>query len=461
MQLLDDFVDGELPETERRKVEQHIGECGACGGEAEFLQRLSRDAASLPKEIQPGRDLWPGIEAEIMAAPCPESGRESVKKRIFPSRWAAWPVAATVMAAVILIVLWYGNSSKAIAWADVQRRLNQVHTMIYSGLTEISEPTEMQITRRFKACYKDPGLARIEEYLPDSSPGSGEEKPSKITNIRWEPGSCMGLTLYPESGRAELYESVFLTNGPKPPFLPPVDLASAIWELMENITADKTRPIGDRVINGISAVGFEFDVPDWAFSKLDRKVHAQLWASGKDGTPLIIEGEYQDPQGQNMHTEISDFRWNVPLDESLFDLFVPEGWSLSRIRTESAEYANAGLAPGITLQIGPDGRAPLTETEDVVRVVRGEQITHPDSDIPPDVRIMIELKPEAIQRLRDYANANPKELIIVDFNGQIRVVPNLYGAGPSQLSFDLSLLNLPLANLEAIYFTTTIERNGV
>ena len=97
----------------------------------------------------------------------------------------------------------------------------------------------------------------------------------------------------------------------------------------------------------------------------------------------------------------------------------------------------------------------------MARVVRGEQFTHPDSDIPPDVRITIELKPEAMQRLRDYANANPKELIILDFNGQIKVVPNLNEAGPTQLSFDLSLLDLPLAELEKRYFTTTIERNGL
>jgi hypothetical protein len=427
---------------------------GCLDNNLDRLLELGKPAPGMPE------DLKARIRSKLT-----EAGRESVKKRILPSRWAVWPVAATIVAAVVLIFLWYGNSSKAIAWADVQGRLNQVHTMIYSGFTMISEPTGMRIVGCFKTCYRDPGLARIEEYPPNSSPGSGEEKPKKITNIRWEPGSSRGLTLYPESGRAELYESVFLTNGPKPPFLPPVDLASAIWELMKKITADKTRPIGDRVINGISAVGFEFDIPDWAFSKLDRKVRAQLWASGKDGTPLLIEGEYQDPQGQNMRTEISDFQWNVPLDESLFDFSVPEGWSLSRIRTESAEYANSRLAPGVTLQIGPDGRAPLTETEDVARVIRGEQTTHPDSDIPPEVGITVELKPEAMQRLRDYANANPKELIILDFNGQIKVVPNLYpnpyGAGPSQLSFDLSLLDLPLAQLEARYFTTTIERNGL
>ena len=66
-----------------------------------------------------------------------------------------------------------------------------------------------------------------------------------------------------------------------------------------------------------------------------------------------------------------------------------------------------------------------------------------------------------MQRLRDYARANPDELLVVDFNRQIKVAANLKEADPSQLYFDLSLLDLPLANLEAIYFTTTIKRNGL
>lgn len=46
--------------------------------------------------------------------------------------------------------------------------------------------------------------------------------------------------------------------------------------------------------------------------------------------------------------------------------------------------------------------------------------------------------------------------LIIEFNGQIKVVPNLYEAGLTQLSFDLSLLGLSLAELEAGYLTTTI-----
>jgi len=423
---------------------------GCLENNLERLLELGEPAPGMPE------DLKVRIRSKLT-----EAGRGSERKRILPSRWALWPVAATIMAAVILIVLWYGNSSKAIAWADVQGRLNQVHTMTLSAITQISEPTGMRITGRSKLYYKDPGLARIEEYPPDSGPGSAGEKPKKTTIIRWEAGSSRGLTLYAEFSRAELSESLFLTDGPKPPSLPPVDLASFNWEFMKKITADETRGIGDRIVNGIPTVGFEFEIPDWARGNPDRKARAQLWASGDDGTPLLLEVEYRDPQGQNMRAECSDFRWNTPLDESLFNLAAPEDWSLRRIRFESAEYANARLAPGITLQIGPEGQAPLTETEDVARVVRGEQWTLPDSEIPPDVRVTIELKPEAMQRLRDYANANPKELIILDFNRQIKVVPNLDEVGPTQLRFNLSLLDLPLAELEKRYFTTTIKRNGL
>jgi len=149
------------------------------------------------------------------------------------------------------------------------------------------------------------------------------------------------------------------------------------------------------------------------------------------------------------------------MDSNLFDLAVPEGWSISRIETESAEYVNTGFVPGFILQIGPEGREPLVVTGDVAGVVRGEQVTRPDTSIPRAVRITIQLKPEAVQRLRDYANANPDTLIVADFNGQIKAAPSLPATDPALLSFDLSLLDLPLAELEARYFTTTIERNGL
>lgn len=410
------------------------------------LLRLGEPAPRMPE------DLKSGIRSKLF-----EVEQGSGKKNIPPGRRTVWALAAAAALVFFFIAVWNGGAPAGIVWADVQGHLDQVHTLTFNGLTR----TGMQVTGRNKVYYKDPGLSRSEEYPPDAGSGPVKEGPRKITIIRREPGRNEGVTLYPGAGRGELFDSVVLTDGTKPPSQPPMDLASFNWELMKETAADKTRRIGDRVINGIPAVGFEFEIPDRVYVNPERQVHAKLWASADGGAPLLIEVESRDPQGQNMRTEYSDFRWNVPLDESLFDLAVPKSWGLSRTRAETAEYSDAGLAPGVTLQIGPHGRDPLTETEDVAGVVRGEQLTHSDSAIPRDVRLTIEMNPEAIQRLRDYARANRDELLVVDFNGQIRVVPNLYGTGPSQLSFNLSLLDLPLAELEERYFTTTIERNGL
>ena len=465
--LLIEYAEGLLDGHPKEGVEQHLEQCPQCRKEIENIRlledRILQNSLSF-RSIDLEERIMDRIagERDIRQKVATSAGFfHQIRSLFMKNAVLKIAAAAAVLAFLFIIAFWNGGSPSTIVWADVQGRLNQVHTMTYSALTEIAEPAGMRITGRFKAYWKDPGFARAEEYPLDSGAGSAEAKTKMIAIIRREPGSGRMLILYPESSRAELSESVFLTDGSKPPSQYPLDFVSFNWELMKKITADKTRRIGDRVINGIPAVGFEFEMPEWARIKIGGQIHAQLWASGNDGTLLLFELEYRDPQGQNMRAEYSDIRWNVPLDESLFDLAVPEGWSLNRIRTESAEYANAGLAPGITLQIGPEGRKPLTETEDVARVVRGEQTTHPDSDIPADVRITIELKPDAMQRLRDYARANPDELLVVYFNRQIKVAANLKEDDPSQLSFDLSLLDLPLINLEAKYFTTTIKRNGL
>ncbi len=407
-------------------------------------------------EPTPGmpEDLKARIKSKLVKA-----GQEPVKKRIFPGRWAAWPVAATILAAVILIVLWYGNSSKAIAWADVQKQLMQVHTLTFTARIETSSNTGVPITEQlYRVYHQDPGLSRNELYASRADIESGKPKFKLVNIFRRDHDREEILRLYPNPRRAEWNTIIFHTNGRELHYSPPVDLAAVNWKLFNQIAADKTRRIGERIINGMAAVGFEFDVPArWNIGNAG-KVQAQLWAGRDDGNVLFIELKYRNAEGQNVKAEYLDIQWNTPLETDLFDFVVPEGWKVSRTETESAEYANTGFVPGFILQIGPEGREPLLGTGDVAGVVRGEQITQPDTDIPRGVRITIQLRPEAVQRLRDYADANPSTLIVADFNRQIKAVPSPIGTDSSLLSFDLSLLNLSLAELEQKYFTTTIER---
>src|SRR5262249_59112171 len=56
---LDDYVDGLLSEADFQEVELHLASCAECRHEERLLRALLAQAAALPRELAPGRDLWP------------------------------------------------------------------------------------------------------------------------------------------------------------------------------------------------------------------------------------------------------------------------------------------------------------------------------------------------------------------------------------------------------------------
>jgi hypothetical protein len=95
---LDDYVDGTLPQAQLHEMELHLAECAACRGEESRLRRLLDQAAALPRDMKPGRDLWPAIAARLeegaVGAEAPERAARS---------WRS-PVALAAAAAVLLAV---------------------------------------------------------------------------------------------------------------------------------------------------------------------------------------------------------------------------------------------------------------------------------------------------------------------------------------------------------------------
>ena len=63
--LLDDYVDGDLAERERRAVEEHVEACAGCGAALDELQRLAQAIERLPRGLSPERDLLPGIRDAV------------------------------------------------------------------------------------------------------------------------------------------------------------------------------------------------------------------------------------------------------------------------------------------------------------------------------------------------------------------------------------------------------------
>ena len=62
---LDDHVDELLDAASSRELEAHLEGCAGCRAELRELRRLLAEAAALPDEIEPPRELWDGIASRL------------------------------------------------------------------------------------------------------------------------------------------------------------------------------------------------------------------------------------------------------------------------------------------------------------------------------------------------------------------------------------------------------------
>lgn len=93
--LLDDYVDGELDEVSRVRVEEHLPTCPSCREQYLLTADLLERAAGLDADIAPSRDLWPAI-----------AGRIDTEKVVFlRGRTVRWIAAATLAAAAVLVLV--------------------------------------------------------------------------------------------------------------------------------------------------------------------------------------------------------------------------------------------------------------------------------------------------------------------------------------------------------------------
>jgi len=112
---LNDYLDGLLAPAGREEVERHLRECAGCRESLAALKSLGERAASLPRSLEPDRDLWPGIRATLpprrggVLAPFVSRGLSFLRSRLGAPASAAGggrrPRFALAGAAAVLAVL--------------------------------------------------------------------------------------------------------------------------------------------------------------------------------------------------------------------------------------------------------------------------------------------------------------------------------------------------------------------
>jgi len=138
-QLLDDFVDGLLPERDRSRLEAHLTGCDSCRRDLAALQAMLDDAAALPTEIDPSKDLWSAVKSQI--------GEE----RSVPSRLSFFNRPKYVLAAAALFVLVTAGS--LLLPRMIERGMGSIEWMM----------TEWQIGQITTAAMERQYLGAIEE----------------------------------------------------------------------------------------------------------------------------------------------------------------------------------------------------------------------------------------------------------------------------------------------------------
>jgi len=106
---LDDYVDGALSSETRAAIESHLEGCARCRRSLDGLRSLLRDAATLPREEQPPRDLWPAVRTAL------ESEGAGAAARAAAPPWARR--IALAAAAVVLVTIGVGITLLVQGWS--------------------------------------------------------------------------------------------------------------------------------------------------------------------------------------------------------------------------------------------------------------------------------------------------------------------------------------------------------
>ncbi|MEP6573006.1 MAG: zf-HC2 domain-containing protein [Gemmatimonadota bacterium] len=93
---LEDYADGLLEDASRVAIEAHLDACESCRRSADAMLDLRTVTAALPRNIQPSRDLWPGIESALSVGPAAARS---------PSRFHRRQMVWLAVAAMLLIAL--------------------------------------------------------------------------------------------------------------------------------------------------------------------------------------------------------------------------------------------------------------------------------------------------------------------------------------------------------------------
>jgi hypothetical protein len=241
-------------------------------------------------------------------------------------------VVAAVPALVVLAVvfLWPRQRVSAVSWTAVASHFQSMRSLVTYETTATKSASGRYGCGGSKAFVKDhPGRLRLELYRAPAPHGCD------MTLEDFSPANLFSVVIVsaaPGGGRRMLQlspaERVARIPAPEKIGITPPDLGE-LCRKTAAITEDATRRVGDRWFDGVRLAGFE--VPTGVLWPGPRDGFVRFWVLPETALPARMEivsfGRTTQPPEHFRQTYLR-FEWNAEIPDALFELRVPEGWTL-------------------------------------------------------------------------------------------------------------------------------------
>jgi len=339
---------GCLSVDEEREVRRHIETCSDC---RERFRQLTLLCGALAQLRSPADSAEAAIVERAMSAitsdrpaqPLAGTQVETIRPTLLGRSLDTWrwimrhPIsAATAMTvlvvAIFAVAFWFHVGGVTPAYADFLQPILEAKTLKYKATVKWTRiPPEMKIlpagqqkellTAGMTSEVMMLGADRVRRE-------SVELDNSKVVEI-WDGRQGKSLSLLPDQKRATVSTEAS-TSEHKTPHGAQQDAAAGFRALLLdacNRPGVKRESLGEKEIDGRRVVGVRITLPAAVMN---------VWGDPKTGLPYRIESTTR--MMPNVQLTMSDFEFNVPMDESLFSVEPPAGYKVGSFFIETPTF---------------------------------------------------------------------------------------------------------------------------
>lgn len=232
-------------------------------------------------------------------------------RTIMNTRIRKFALAAVILIAAIIGLHYIAGSVgvTGTVYAEVVERLQKARTLIYTATT--TAPAEGIPSMQIEIAFKEPGFMRT------------TMQGGYVTVMDWTSGK--GISIIPPRKQYVEIEMSNLQNDPAQGQFDVIEKLRTLPERADEVLGEKE--IDSRVLHG--------------FRVNEGSVINTVWIDPQTRELVIVEMEFVNAPG--MSGTMTDFQFDVELDDSLFSLTPPEGYTSLDVQVDTAKVSEQDL----------------------------------------------------------------------------------------------------------------------